>query len=82
MSNATVIVLDEERRHESEVCKRGVESDFWQIVKSMLTQLKDNAKDSLVFVDPSDVSTISQCQMTAKVVDQLINAVEDTARLT
>ena len=82
MSDATVIVLDEERRRESEVCKRGVETDFWQIVKSMLKQLKDNAKDSLVFVDPSDVSTISQCQMTAKVVDQLINAVEDTARLT
>jgi len=82
VSNTTVIVLDEERRREAEVCKRGVESDFWQIVKSMLTQLKDNAKDSLVFVDPSDVSTISQCQMTAKVVDQLINAVEDTARLT
>ena len=47
----------------------------------MLTQLKDAAKDSLVVVDPSDVSTIAQCQMTAKVVDQLINAVEDTAKL-
>jgi len=82
VSNATVIVLDEERRHESEVCKRGVESDFWQIVKSMLTQLKDAAKDALVTVDPSDISSIAQCQMTAKVVDQLINAVEDTARLT
>ena len=76
------IRLDAERANESRICKQGVETDFWQLVKTMLTQLKDNAKDNLVFVDPSDISTISQCQMTAKVVDQLINAVEDTARLT
>jgi len=76
------IQLDEERANESRICKQGVETDFWQLVKTMLTQLKDNAKDNLVFVDPADVSTISQCQMTAKVVDQLINAVEDTAKLT
>ena len=76
------IRLDDERAKESRICKQGVESDFWQVVRSMLTQLKDSAKDALVSVDPSDVSTIAQCQMTAKVVDQLINAVEDTARLT
>ena len=76
------IRLDEEREKEARICKQGVDTDFWRLVKSMLTQLKDAAKDSLVVVDPSDVSTIAQCQMTAKVVDQLINAVEDTARLT
>ena len=82
MSGPNLIEIDEKVRQDSAICKRGVESDFWQFVKSLLTQLKDASKDALVVIDPSDISGISQCQMTAKVVDQLINAVEDTARLT
>lgn len=76
------IQLDEKLQGDSLICRQGVDTDFWRLVKSMLNQLKDQAKEALVSVDPTDVSTISQCQSTAKVVEQLINAVEDTAKLT
>lgn len=82
MSEPNRIEIDDDLRRDSAICKSGVDTDFWRLVKRMLKQLQDAAKDALVVTDPSDVSTISQCQSTVKAVDQLIRVVEDTASLT
>lgn len=76
-----IIEIDEKLKGDALICKQGVNTDFWDLVKVMLGKLKDEAKEKLVIVDPSDVSTISQLQATAKVVDELIRTVEDTASL-
>jgi hypothetical protein len=76
------IDIDEKLRGDSAICKRGVETDFWRLVKDMMYRLREEAKDTLVLIDPSDISGVSQLQATAKVVEQLITVVEDTARLT
>jgi len=81
VSGPNRIDIDEQLKQEAIIFRNGVNTDFWDATKKLLLQLKEAAKDTLVIIDPSDVSTISQCQATAKVVDQLINAVEDTARL-
>jgi len=82
VSTPNRIEIDEKLRGDSAICKRGVETDFWRMVKEMITKLRDDAKEALVLIDPSDISGVSQLQATAKVVDQLIAVVEDTAKLT
>lgn len=81
MSAPNRIDIDEKLKGDAIICKQGVDTAFWELIKSMFKQLSDAAKDALVVVDPKDVSTISQLQSTVKAVDQLINVVEDTARL-
>jgi hypothetical protein len=76
------IEIDEQLRQDSAICKCGVETDFWQVVKLIGDRLKDDAMRGLVKVDPTDVGTIAQLQKTAQVVDMFILTIEDTARLT
>lgn len=82
MNEPNRIDIDEQLQRDSAICKQGVETDFWRLIVRMMRQLQDQAKDALVVVDPKDISTISQCQSTVKAVDQLINVIEDTAKLT
>lgn len=76
-----IIDIDEKLKGDALICKQGVDTNFWDLVKTILGRLKEDAKNTLVTADPTDISTISQCQATAKIVDQLIAVVEDTAKL-
>lgn len=82
MTDSKRVEMDEKLRGDSTILKRGVDTDFWRLVKEMISKIKDHAKDTLVTVDPTDIGTIAQLQKTAQVVDMLINIVEETATLT
>ena len=82
MTEPNRIEIDEKLRQDSAICKRGVETDFWRLVKKMGADLQKDAMHRLVLADPSDVSAIAQCQQVVKVVDEFIAVVEGTAALT
>ena len=82
MTQINRIEIDEELRRDSEVCKRGVQSDFWQLIKKIGVKLQQDALMKLIRTAPTDVGEIAQLQMMVKVVDEFVAAVEDTAKLT
>ena len=82
MTDINRIEIDEQLRQESAICKRGVETDFWRLVKELGEKLQKDAVRDLILVEPTDVGTISQLQAIVKAVDKFIAVVEDTANLT
>lgn len=81
MSGPNKVELDTDLAYEARICKEGVESDFWKYMRKRLLKLKEDAKTTLVTVDPTDIGTIAQLQKTAQVVDSIIADVEGTASL-
>jgi hypothetical protein len=81
MTGPNLPEIDVELQHEARICKEGVKSDFWKYARRRLLKLKDEAKDGLVTVDPTDLGVVAQLQKTAQVVDTIIADVEGTASL-
>lgn len=81
MSGPNRIEVDEKLQHDARICRQGVDTDFWKLVKRILTGLSDQARDELVFCEPSEVAQIAQRQAVCRAVQQLITVVESTATL-
>jgi hypothetical protein len=82
VSDVNRIEIDEQLRQESAICKRGIETDFWRLVKKLGEKLQADANRKWVVTDPSDLSEMAQLQAIVKAVDRFIAVVEDTASLT
>lgn len=75
------VQIDDKLRGDAVICRQGIDTDFWRLVKEILADLRNQAKEKLVVVDPTDTSAIAQCQATAKISDKLVSIVEETAAL-
>jgi hypothetical protein len=82
VSDINRVDIDEQLRQDSAICKRGIETDFWRLVKKILGDLSEQAKNELVYCDPHELPQIAQRQAVCRVVQQLITTVEGTAELT
>jgi len=76
------VEIDDELRRDSAICKRGVETDFWRLVKKIGADLQADAHKAWVVTDPSAVGQIAELQAIFKVVDRIVSKVEETATLT
>jgi hypothetical protein len=74
--------LDEELRQDSVICKRGIETDFWEVIKRRLGSLRSEALDNLIRSPPANMGEIAELQKTIQVVDILIADIEETGKLT
>lgn len=82
MTDINRIEIDEQLRQESAICKRGVETDFWRLVKKLGEKLQADANRQWLVTDPANLSEMAQLQAIVKAVDKFIAVVEDTASLT
>jgi len=77
-----LLEIDDDLRRESKICKRGIETDFWQLIKKIGADLQRDAYKQWVKTDPTAVGEIAELQAISKVVDTFISKIEETATLT
>jgi len=82
VTEPNLLEIDDELRRDSAICKRGVETDFWQLIKKIGADLQADAHRVWVTTDPTAVGQIAELQAISKVVDKFISKVEETATLT
>ena len=82
MTEPNRIEIDEQLQQESIICKQGIETDFWRLVKHIGANLQDEARNKLVMCDPTNVGEMAQLQAIVKAVDRFVSVIEETAALT
>lgn len=82
MTAPNLLEIDDDLRRESAICKRGVETDFWQLIKKIGADLQKDAHRQWMITNPTAVGEIAELQAISKVVDKFISKIEETATLT
>lgn len=71
--------INEEYEKSRGIIAEGIRTEFWKEIKSMLTDLKENARTAILDADPSQPGIVAQYQQMFKISEMIVSIVESLA---